>query len=84
MADVEIAVGLGGKTGVDGHALVLAALCNILINEIVDKILGHYGVEFLRHRDTLLHSLITYSLYRHRREKATNFSRPQAAKSLTA
>lgn len=46
MADVQVTVGLRGKTGVDGHALVLAAGSQVLGDEIVNKVaaLGALGL----------------------------------------
>jgi hypothetical protein len=35
----------------DFHALVLTALPDILVNEIVDKVLRNDGVQFFRHVD---------------------------------
>ena len=49
MADVEIAVGLGGEPGVDSHALVLPALSDVLVDEVVDKVLAHGYVQFFCH-----------------------------------
>ena len=48
MADVQIAVGLRRETGVDLHALVLAAGCKILRDEIVDKIAALGALRLLR------------------------------------
>lgn len=46
MADVQVTIGLRGKTGVDGHALVLAAGGQVLGDEIVNKVaaLGALGL----------------------------------------
>ena len=56
MADVQITVGLGRETGVDGHTLELTALRDILVNEIMDKVLGHCGwIQFVRH---IIHSFV--------------------------
>ena len=55
VADVEVAVGLGRKAGVDGHALELTTLGDILIDEIMDKVLGHDWIQFVRHVVSLLH-----------------------------
>ena len=46
VADVQVTVGLRGKTGVDGHALVLAAGSQVLGDEIVNKVaaLGALGL----------------------------------------
>ena len=55
VADVEVAVGLGGKAGVDSHALILPALSDVLVDEIVDKVLAHGGIQLLRHA---CHSLV--------------------------
>ncbi len=49
VADVEIAVGLGGEPGVDSHALVLPALSDVLVDEVVDKVLAHGYVQFFCH-----------------------------------
>ena len=55
VADVQIAVGLRGEAGVDGHALVLPTLCDVLVDELMDKVfalLGHdltlLGKNFLK------------------------------------
>ena len=55
VADVEIAVGLGGEPGVDSHALVLPALSDVLVDEVVDKVLAHGYVQFFCH---VCHSLV--------------------------
>ncbi len=54
VTDVQIAVRLGRKTGMDLLAGVLPTLGDILINKIVDEILGHPGVQLFRHRLQLL------------------------------
>ena len=38
VADVQIAVRLRGETGVDGHALVLSAGGDVLLNESMDEV----------------------------------------------
>ena len=40
VADVQIAIGLGGKTGMHSSAFIAAAFCNILFNKRVDEILA--------------------------------------------
>ena len=49
VADVQITVGLRREAGVDGHAGVLSALGNILLNESVDKILVFVVPDFFCH-----------------------------------
>ena len=54
VADVQIAVGLRRETGVDGHALELTTLCDVLVDELMDKVfalglLGQRGLVFLGH-----------------------------------
>ncbi len=49
VADVEVAVRLRRETGVDSHALILPALSDVLVNEIVDKVLAHGNVQLFRH-----------------------------------
>ena len=39
----------------DGHALELTTLGDILIDEIMDKVLGHDWIQFVRHVVSLLH-----------------------------
>ncbi|MPM41325.1 hypothetical protein SDC9_87977 [bioreactor metagenome] len=41
VTDMEIPVGFRRKTGVDGHALVLPAGGEILVDEFVNEILAH-------------------------------------------
>ncbi len=47
-------MGSGGKTGMDGHALELTTLGDILVNEIMDEVLGHGGVQLFGHVVSLL------------------------------
>ena len=54
VADVQVAVGLRGEAGVNGHALVLAAGGDILLNKRVNKVLGLLSLEFLSHLSILL------------------------------
>ena len=49
VADMEVAVGLRRKTGMDFHPGVLSAGSDVLINKIVDKILCHDRLHFFRH-----------------------------------
>ena len=60
VADVEVAVGLGGKAGVDSHALVLPALSDVLIDKIVDKVLAHGYVQLVCH---VCHSSKKYNVW---------------------
>ena len=51
---MQIAVGLRRETGVDGHALELTTLCDVLVDELMDKVfalglLGQRGLVFLGH-----------------------------------
>ncbi len=62
MPDVEVAVGFGREAGVDGHTLELPALCDILVDKIMDEVLRHYrgfggagGLVFLGHVSSLLY-----------------------------
>ena len=54
MADVQVAVGLRGEPGVDGHALELTTLGDVLVDEIMDEVLRHGGVPLFWHVDSLL------------------------------
>ena len=53
VSDVQIAVGLRRKTGVDGHSLELTTLCDVLVDEIDNKVfaglLRFGGLDFLGH-----------------------------------
>ena len=58
VADVQIAVRLRRKTGVDGHSLELTTLCDVLVDEIQDKVFAGFlrygGLDVLGHCLTLL------------------------------
>ncbi len=59
VADVQVAVGLRGKTGMDGHALEPATLRDVLVDELMNEILafgllGQESLRFLGHVVTLL------------------------------
>ena len=68
VADVQIAVGLRRKTGVNGHSLELTTLCDVLVDKIVDKVFalryllgfGGIGLSFLGHFLTLLDYIISH------------------------
>ena len=53
VSDVQVAVGLRRETGVDGHSLELTTLCDVLVDEIQDKVfaglLRFGGLDFLGH-----------------------------------
>ena len=61
MADVQIAVGLRREPGVDGHALELTTLGDVLVNEIMDEVLRHGGFQLfwhVNHSSFLIRTLI--------------------------
>ena len=53
--DVQIAVGLRREPGVDGHALELTTLGDVLVNEIMDEVLRHGGFQLFWHVNSLLY-----------------------------
>ena len=55
MADVQVAVGLRREPGVDGHALELTTLGDVLVNEIMDEVLRHGGFQLFWHVNSLLY-----------------------------
>ena len=63
VADVEVAVGLGRKPGVDGHTLELTTLGDILVDEVMDEVLGHGGVPFFWHVVSLLRNCFIAFLF---------------------
>ena len=54
MADVQVAVGLRGEPGVDGHALELTTLGDVLVDKVMDEVLRHGGVQLFWHILSLL------------------------------
>ena len=54
-ADVQVAVGLRREPGVDGHALELTTLGDVLVNEIMDEVLRHGGFQLFWHVNSLLY-----------------------------
>ena len=54
VANMQVAIGLRRETGVDGHALELTTLCDVLVDELMDEVfalglLGKGSLVFLGH-----------------------------------
>ena len=57
MPDVQVAIWLRREPGMDGHALEPPPLCDVFVDELMDKmftLLGDRGLAFLGHVVTLL------------------------------